>query len=213
MYTCLILKTNQLTNPQKVLTKAAIYARVSTKDKGQEAENQLAQLRTFASEAGWAVVHEYIDCASGKSSNRDQFREMLTAASRRKFNVVLVWALDRFTREGVAETFIHIRRLLENGVQFVSFTEEHFRTTGPAGELMIAIAAWIAKQERIRLSERTKAGLERARRAGRVGGRPRTVCDYDELVRLRSDGMSLRKISKATGVSHTSVARILRDPS
>jgi len=85
-----------------------------------------------------------------------------------------VWALDRFTREGIPATFNYVGRLLKAGCQFLSLTEEHFRTTGPTGELMIALAAWIAKQERVRISDRTKAGLAVARSKGRVGaGNPR----------------------------------------
>ena len=86
-----------------------------------------------------------------------QFRAMMTDASRRRFDVVVVWALDRFSREGVGETFDHIGRLSSHGLQFISLTEAHFRTTGPAGELMIAVAAWIAKQERLRISELVRA--------------------------------------------------------
>ena len=83
---------------------------------------------------------------------------MFTDSAQRRFDLVLVWALDRLTREGVAETFEYIKRLTSHGVQFVSFTEEHFRTTCPRG-MMIAIAGWIAKRERIRISERVRAGL------------------------------------------------------
>jgi DNA invertase Pin-like site-specific DNA recombinase len=101
----------------------------------------------------------------------------------------VVWALDRFSREGVAETFAHIQRLHSYGVGLVSVTEPHFRTTGPAGELMIAVAAWIAKQERIRIQERVRAGLERARKNGtKTGqpiGRPRAVFHRDQVARLR----------------------------
>ena len=66
------------------------------------------------------------------------------AASRREFDCLVTWALDRLSREGVAQTFDHIKTLRGYGVEYVSFSEPHFRTTGPAGELMIAVAAWIA---------------------------------------------------------------------
>ena len=132
--------------------RAAVYTRVSTRDKGQETENQLRQLREFCAAQGWPIVAEYEDHESGGKANRAQFRAMMADASRRRFDVVVVWALDRFSREGVPETFDHISHLSSHGVQFVSFTEAHFRTTGPVGELMIAVAAWIAKQERVRIS-------------------------------------------------------------
>jgi len=184
--------------------RAAIYARVSTKDKGQDVENQLAQLRRYASEQNWEVAL-FIDYESAKTASRAQFQELFAAASRREFGVVLVWALDRFTREGVAETFIHIKRLLEFGVQFESYTEAHFRTTGPAGELMIAIAAWIAKQERIRISERTKAGLATARAKGKTLGRKWKLFPRDDAARDRKGGMSWSELERKYGVGQSTI--------
>jgi DNA invertase Pin-like site-specific DNA recombinase len=95
-------------------------------------------------------------------------------------------------------------------VQFISYTEAHFRTTGPAGELMIAIAAWIAQRERIRLSERTIAGLQRARKQGRIGGRPALVVDRERIARLDEEGLTTREIAAEMGISAASVCRILR---
>ena len=184
--------------------KAAIYARVSTKDKGQDVENQLAQLRRYAKAQRWECV-EFVDHETGKHSDRGALREMFAAATRREIDVVLVWALDRLTREGVYETFAHIRTLTSHGVQFESLTESHFRTTGPAGELMLAIAAWIAKQERIRISERTKAGLARAKAQGRKGGRPRVVFARDRALALRKGGMSWRAIGRKLGVAQSTI--------
>jgi DNA invertase Pin-like site-specific DNA recombinase len=187
--------------------RCAIYARVSSKDKGQDVENQLAQQRRYATAQGWEIT-EFIDHESAKGSlNRAQFQALFAAASRREIDIVLVWALDRFTREGVAETFIHIKKLLDYGVQFESLTEAHFRTTGPAGELMIAIAAWIAKQERVRISERTKAGLAVARSKGRIGGRPPKVFDRALAFTMRAQKppMSWRKIASALHVAPSSL--------
>lgn len=193
----------------KPIVNVALYARVSTRDKGQDNENQLAQLREFCEKHGWRVVREYIDTASGKHSDRAQFRAMFAAAARREFDAIVTWALDRLSREGVAQTFEHIKTLLGYGVQFVSYTEPHFRTTGPAGELMIAIAAWIAQQERVRLSERTIAGLRKARKEGRIGGRPRVVVDREKARRLHEKGMKLREIGAELGISAATVMRIL----
>jgi DNA invertase Pin-like site-specific DNA recombinase len=190
--------------------KAALYARVSTKDKGQDVENQLAQLRRYAAGQEWETV-EFIDHESGKRASRAEFQRMLECASRREFKVVLVWALDRFTREGVAETFIHIKRLLSFGVQFESYTEAHFRTTGPAGELMLAIAAWIAKQESIRISERTKAGLATRRAKGFALGRrwkdfPRGQADAD-----RKAGMSWSELERKYKVGQSTIRSGLKE--
>jgi DNA invertase Pin-like site-specific DNA recombinase len=114
-------------------------------------------------------MREYEDHESGGKADRPQ-QLMMADAAQRRFDVLLVWALDRLSREEVADTFEYIERLSGHGIQFVSFTEEHFRTTGPAGELMIAVVAWIAKQERLRMSERGRAGLERARMNGTRSG-------------------------------------------
>lgn len=193
--------------------KAAIYARVSTADGRQDAENQLEQLRQFAAAQNWEVAGDYIDHESGGKADRPEFRRMFVDATKRRFDAVLVWALDRLTREGVAETFQYIKRLASHGVQFVSFTEEHFRTTGPAGELMIAVAAWIAKQERMRISERVRAGLNRARlrgtRSGNAVGRPKKVVNGETVVKLKQQGKSWREIARARRVGATTVRRAI----
>ena len=197
--------------------RAAVYARVSTADGRQDTENQLAELRRFASTQGWEIMGEYIDHESGGRADRAEFRRMFADAAQRKFDLVLVWALDRFTREGVGETFEYIKRLTLHGLQFVSFTEEHFRTTGPAGELMIAVAAWIAKQERIRISERVRAGLSRAKqqgtRSGNPVGRPKAIFDRQKVVDLRSQGRPWREIARACNAGITTVRRVYNSPS
>ena len=152
--------------------RVTIYARVSTKDGRQDTENQLRQLRTFAETQNWTVVHEYIDHASGKRPDRVEFQKMFEAASRREFDILLFWSLDRLSREGTVETLNHLQRLTGYGVNYRSFTEQYLDSTGIFKEAVIGILAAVAKQERVRLSERTIAGLQRAKAQGRVGGRP-----------------------------------------
>src|SRR5882762_8118145 len=84
-----------------VATRIAIYARVSTKDKGQETANQLSQLREFAAKQGWTIYGEFVDHESGGKSDRAEFQAMFQHASQRKFDLLLFWALDRLSREGV----------------------------------------------------------------------------------------------------------------
>jgi DNA invertase Pin-like site-specific DNA recombinase len=165
---------------------------------GRDVENQLVQQHRYALAQNWEVT-EYIDHQTAKTDDRVQFQALFTAASRREIDVVLVWALDRFTREGVAETLIHIKRLLDYGAHFESLTEAHFRTTGPAGELMIALAAWIAKQERVRISERTKAGLAVARAKGRIGGRRPKVFDRKRAEATVKSARFARSTTKPVG--------------
>jgi len=190
-------------------TTVAIYSRVSTRDKGQDVENQLRQLREFCAKQDWKIVHEYVDHASGKRSDREAFMEMFAAASRREFDVVLFWSLDRFSREGVFETLQHLQRLTSYGVNYRSFTEQYLDSCGMFRDAVISILATIAKQERVRLSERTIAGLERAKAQGRVGGRPRVICDRERVLALHGEGVSLGKIATELGMSKSTVARMV----
>ena len=94
--------------------RIALYARVSTKDKGQDHENQLRELRAFVTRRAsdkWELAAEFVDKVSGKTAERPAFRRMFEAASRKEFDLVLFWSLDRFSREGVLETLQHLQRL------------------------------------------------------------------------------------------------------
>ena len=193
--------------------KTALYARVSTKDGRQDTENQLRQLREFAASQGWTIAAEYVDRASGKRGDREQFQRMFAAASRREFDVLLFWSLDRLSREGIVETLNHLQRLASYGVNYRSFTELYLDSTGIFKEAVIGILAAVAKQERVRLSERTMAGLERARAQGRVGGRPKTVDNLkvtNSLLRMRKQGKSIRQIAAALSLSTNTVLKVLR---
>jgi len=185
----------------------AIYARIST-DK-QDNLNQLAQLRAFACTQGWKVSREYVDVATGKNGDREQFKALFSAASRREFELVLFWSLDRFSREGVYETLTYLQTLTQYGVGYRSFTEQYLDSCGMFRDAVISILAVIAKQERVRLSERTLAGLARARAQGRVGGRPRVPCDHRKVLKLHAAGCSLGEIAKRLKISKTTVYRIV----
>jgi DNA invertase Pin-like site-specific DNA recombinase len=184
---------------------------VSTKDEGQDTANQVTQLRDFCAKQEWTITHEYIDNASAKTADRPKFREMMDAASRHDFDLVLFWSLDRFSREGVLETLQHLQRLTSYGVGWKSYTEQYLDSCGVFRDAVLSILATIAKQERIRLSERTVAGLERARKQGRIGGRPRVVKDRHKVAALRAAGKSLGEIAAEMGSTKTTVARISRE--
>jgi DNA invertase Pin-like site-specific DNA recombinase len=187
----------------------SIYSRVSTRDKGQDVQNQLRQLRGFCTKQGWTISREYVDYASGKRADREQFLAMFEAASRREFDSVLFWSLDRFSREGVYQTLQHLQRLTAYGVGYRSFTEQYLDSCGLFKDAVISILATIAKQERVRLSERTVAGLQRARLQGRIGGRPRVIADRNKVCELREAGASLGEIATQMGLSKTTVARMV----
>ena len=141
---------------------AALYARVSTKDKGQTNNNQLRELRAFAERLGYAIYQEYCDQESGGSAERPQFQQLFVDAHQRRFDVVLFWSIDCFSREGVTETLNHLQKLTAAGVQFKTFIEQYLDSTGMFRGAIIGFLAAIAKQERVRFSERIKAGQARS---------------------------------------------------
>jgi DNA invertase Pin-like site-specific DNA recombinase len=192
--------------------KIAIYCRVSTRDKGQDTANQLLQLRTFAQKQGWKVEKIYEDRVSGKlgERGREAFKQMFAAATRREWDCLLFWSLDRFSREGAFPTLRYLTRLSELGISYHSYTEEYINSTGIFGDVIVSLLATLAKQETIRLSERTIAGLERAREQGRVGGRPLVECDRNKIRELYGGGKSLGEISKLLRLSKTTVHRIVK---
>jgi DNA invertase Pin-like site-specific DNA recombinase len=183
------------------MSRIAVYARVSTDDRGQDPENQLAQLRVWCVAAGHEIVTEYVDHASGGkgASKRPQFAAMLDAAHRRQFDVLLVWALDRLSREGMVATIGYLQRLAAAGVAFHSYTEPALSTDNEmVRDIVLAVMASLAKVERQRISERTRAGLERVKAKGVRLGRPAlddTV--QSKIAALAGQGLTAYGIAKA----------------
>jgi DNA invertase Pin-like site-specific DNA recombinase len=163
--------------------KVALYARVSL-DEGredrryQEPENQLVPLREWADNQSWELFGEFVDRASGADPNRPEFRRLLQAAMMRQFECILVWRLDRFSRETMSQVVGRIQKLRERGVGIRSFHETWLDTdaSNPMGELILAVMAWAAAEERRKISDRTKAGIAQRRAIGQWrGGRPKKV--------------------------------------
>jgi DNA invertase Pin-like site-specific DNA recombinase len=192
--------------------KAFLYARVSTRDKGQDTENQLPEMRQFAERRQWQLRREYVDHASASSGKkmREQFDEMLEACDRGEADVILVWALDRFSREGPLKTMLLLDRLVRAGVRVKSMKEPWLDPDSPTYDLLVPIFAWLAKQESIRLGERVRAGMARAREHGQRFGRPLHGADPQQIARLRGSGLSYRQIAKHVGISEGSVRRALK---
>ena len=190
--------------------RAALYCRVST-DK-QDNGNQLDQLREFASRQGWEVVAEYVDTATGSGKKeRPQFARMMLAASQRKFDLLLFWALDRLSREGIVKTLGYLEQLRTWGCGWRSYTQPFLDTGNEmTNGIVLSVLAAVAKQERITLSERTKAGLQRARRAGKRLGRMAVQVDLKTAHKLRSEGIGLRGIAQKLGISVNTLQRSLR---
>jgi DNA invertase Pin-like site-specific DNA recombinase len=161
-------------------------------------------------------VEVYTDYASGKRSDRAAFKRLMLDASKRKFDAVLFWAMDRFSREGIEATLSYIRQLDSYKVGFRSYQEPFFDSAGPFKEFMISAFATFASLERARISERTLAGLAKARLAGRVGGRPKVEDDpkiMAKIGKLRHEGASIRKIATELNLSPTTVATLVQPQS
>lgn len=192
------------------ILRAGLYCRVSTRDR-QDPGNQEAQLRAFAEAQGWPVAAVYVDQESGAKGDRPQFAAMMAAASRREFDVLLFWSLDRLTREGALRTLEYLNQLAAWRVHYRSLTEPYLDSCGVFSDAIIALLGTLAKQERIRLSERVKAGLARAKangtRTGKAIGRPRAVFRRDQVASMRAEGRSWGEIAERLGQSASTIRR------
>ena len=196
--------------------RIALYSRVSTRDRGQEVANQILQLRDLCAAQGWNIVQEYEDHETGSRADRPYFQQMLKDAAARKFDLLIFWSLDRLTREGTLSTLKYLDLLENLGVRWRSLTEPWINSAGPFRDVVISLLASLAKQEQIRISERVRAGLNRAKvggtKSGRPIGRPTAVFRRDLVPQLRRQGLSWRDIGKQLGTSPTSVRRACQCP-
>jgi len=201
------------------VSRVAIYARVSKSD--MESDNQLIQLRGWLGERGHTVVAEFIDVVSGGKgeAKRPKLAAMFDAAHRREFDIVAVYALDRLSREGMLPTVAYLQRLASVGVGFLSFLEPLLSTENElVRDIVLAVMAALAKQERVRISERTRAGLARVRRDGSKSGLAIGRPAVDPLVvkRLRAfraehPGMSVCGIAKLAKLDPKTVRKYLSE--
>jgi DNA invertase Pin-like site-specific DNA recombinase len=177
---------------------AAIYARVST-DK-QKVDMQLAELRDFAKRAGWQVHEEFIDEGyTAKNTDRPAFKEMMDQARQRKFDVLLVWKLDRLSRS-LKDLITTLDELGHLRVDFISY-DNKIDTSSPTGKLVFQIIGAVAEFERDIISERVKAGLKNAKRKGKQLGRPAVPpLVIKKAKALRAEGLSFRQIGRRLGI-------------
>ena len=191
---------NQLNTPKRV----ALYARVSTLDKGQDPETQLVQLRLFAQARNFEVVTEFIDYASGTSEDRTQYKLMMAAAKKRKIDVVLVWRYDRFARS--TQALVNALKEFQSlGIDFISY-QENIDTTTPTGELIFHVMASLAQFESSLISQRVKAGMARAKAQGKHIARPPIAKELQhKIIALQREGVSMNKISKTLGIAYGTV--------
>jgi DNA invertase Pin-like site-specific DNA recombinase len=193
--------------------KAAIYARVSTTDKGQTNENQIQVLRTMAEARGWEIVAVYSDTVSGAKVNvdkRKEFPKMMEAARRGEFGVLMVFSIDRLTRKGGFAAIDIVRQLSEYGVKVASYVQQYLDPASPFYATLLALAGDLAAMERNTFVERVHAGLKRARKEGRIGGRRKLVIDREKIRTRYAAGESQPVIAADLGVSVMTVNRIVR---
>lgn len=179
--------------------KVALYARVSTSDKGQNPEVQLRELREYCQRRGWQIASEYVDAGvSGAKDSRPELNRLMADAHKRRFDSVIVWKFDRFAR-----SVSHLLRALETfkslGIEFVSYSES-IDTSTPYGKMTFTVLAAVAELERSLIAERVCAGLRHARAKGVALGRPRLTVNPAKIAELRKAGLSYEAIAQKLGI-------------
>jgi DNA invertase Pin-like site-specific DNA recombinase len=189
--------------------RVAIYVRVSTKDKGQDVNNQLHQLYEFGERHG--TIHKvFTDQESGGKADRIEFKQLLLEAYQKKFDLVVFWRLDRFSREGALTTLRYLKELKDHGVNYKSFTEPYLDSLGPFGDVIVSMLATIAAQDLIKISENTKAALAKKKAAGVKLGTPgKSQEQIAQIRQFKGGGMSNYAIGKSMGISASTVAKYL----
>jgi DNA invertase Pin-like site-specific DNA recombinase len=192
--------------------KIALYARVSTTDKGQDPEMQLRELRDYCERRKLEITNEYVDNGiSGSKESRPELNRLMADANRRKFDAVLVWKFDRFAR-----STSHLLKALETfqslKIDFVSLTEG-IDTSTPVGAMVFTILGAVGQMERELIRERIRAGVRNARAKGKRLGRPKVTVNASVVASLRAAGRSYRAVATELGVSvgtvHASVQQSL----
>ena len=191
--------------------RAALYVRVSTDS--QTVENQIRQLRQIAKRRGWDVVEVYKDAgisgAKGRNG-RPGLDAMLTDASRRKFVILMAWAIDRLGRS-LSDLLGTIQHLEACGVDLY-LDQQAIDTTTPMGKLVFQIAGAFAEFERAMIRQRINAGLKRAVAQGVKLGRPRIDGTTERKVRKQlAKGVGILKVARSLGVGTGTVQRIANE--
>src|ERR1039457_2225540 len=188
--------------------KAAIYVRVSTME--QDTDLQETELRQYVESRGWECVVYRDKGQSGAKNDRPALNTMLNDLRRRKFDVVVVWALDRLARS-LKQLLTIGEECRSLGVDLVSL-RQNIDTTLPAGRLTFQILGAVAEFERELLRDRVKAGMAQARRAGKRIGRPALrhfgSAELERIRLLRREGASVRQLAKELGTTQWMVAKI-----
>ena len=178
--------------------KVAVYVRVST-DK-QEVENQERQLVPFCERSGWIVYKVYRDVMSGKEESRPGFDRLFEDARKKLFDIILFWDLSRFSRSGTLFTLLRLKELENKKIRWKSYQEPYLDSGGDFSDIVISVIATVAKMEREKISERTKAGLARAKAKGVQLGRRSTITDF-QIQKIWDEYEKEETISRAAKVA------------
>lgn len=148
-------------------SKIAIYVRVSTNK--QEVKNQLIQLREYCKKKNYEIFKEYTDIISGKETSRPYYDQMFKDAHKLLFDLVLFWDMSRFSRAGTLFTLQKLKELENLKIDWESYQEPYFKSMGQFKDVVLSVISTVAKMERIKISERTKAGLVGKKNVGKRG--------------------------------------------
>ena len=187
--------------------KVAIYARVSTGK--QEAESQLQQLRPFCEKNEWDIYEEYVDVISGKEKNRPAYDSMFQDAHKRVFDLVVFWDFSRFSRAGTYHTLMKLRELENLGIGWQSYQEPYLSSIGQWKDVVISVLSTVAQAEREKISERTKAGLQRARRKGKRLGKPPKKINFKKVWKEYEIQGTINRTAKVLPLGYGTVHRII----
>jgi DNA invertase Pin-like site-specific DNA recombinase len=189
--------------------RVALYARVSTD--GQSVENQLRELKAVAVKEGWEVVERFVDKGISGSKGREgrpAFDALCKGIVRREFDVVAVWSVDRLCRS-LQDLVVFLNELHSKHTNLY-LHKQGIDTTTPAGKLLFQMLGVFAEFERSLIVERVKAGLKRAKAAGKVLGRPRVSAAVEaKVLALRGKGRGMRAIARELGIGNCTVQRIV----
>ena len=188
--------------------RVAIYMRVSKNDGSQTVDNQRPECEREAARYG-TVVHIYEEELSACADHRPAYDAMMADAKTGAFDVLVFWALDRFGRS-LSQNIADLTALDAMNVGCVSVREAWLNTTSPVRGLLIAIFSWMAEQERVRLIERTQAGLRRVKAQGVVLGRPIRAFDIGRARALIAAGATQDEAAQLCGVSQSVLQRALK---
>lgn len=192
------------------MKKVAIYARVST-DK-QTVTNQLIQLREVAQRSGYEIVQEFTDegisGAKGRSE-RPALNEMLKCATQRKYDMVMVWSIDRLGRS--LQHLVEILNELQQKNIDLFFHQQAMDTSSPSGRMMFSVFGALAEFERSLIRERVLAGQQRAKAKGKKLGRPSKMNEglKTAIQLLRQKGMGIKQIARECGVGIGTVYSVI----